>query len=87
MSVAGGEAVRVGSLVTVRLVNVTVSKGSSRNVGTLPTSMRPSVDYYGTLFFGGYLGYFKIGKDGSITARSDSAQGDYTGGVTFPVSA
>lgn len=87
MSVAGGEAVRVGSLVTVRLVNVTVSKGSSRNVGTLPTSMRPSVDYYGTLFLGGYLGYFKIGKDGSITARSDSAQGDYTGGVTFPVSA
>ena len=87
MSVVGGEAVRVGGLVTVRLVNVTISKGSSRNVGTLPTSMRPSEDYYGILFFGGYLGYFKIGKDGSITARSDSAQGNYTGSVTFPVSA
>ena len=87
VSVAGGEAVRVGGLVTVRLVNVTISKGSSRNVGTLPTSMRPSEDYYGILFFGGYLGYFKVDKEGSITARSDSAQGDYTGGVTFPVSA
>lgn len=87
VSVVGGEAVRVGGLVTVRLVNVTISKGSSRNVGTLPTGMRPSADYYGTLFFGGYLGYFKVDKEGSITAHSDSAQGNYTGSVTFPVSA
>lgn len=87
VSVVGGEAVRVGGLVTVRLVNVTISKGSSRNVGTLPTGMRPSEDYYGTLFFGGYLGYFKVDKEGSITAHSDSAQGNYTGSVTFPVSA
>lgn len=87
VSVVGGEATRVGGLVTVRLVNVTIPKSSSRRVGTLPTSMRPSVDYYGTLFFGENLGYFKIGEDGSINAYSGLVQGDYTGSATFPVTA
>ena len=87
MNIVGGEAVKVGSLVSVRLVNVTIPKGSSRNVGTLPTSMRPSVDYYGTLFCGENLGYFKIGKNGSITASSGLVNGDYTGSATFPVTA
>lgn len=87
VSVTGGEATRVGSLVTVGLVNVTLSKGSSRNLGTLPTSMRPSVDYYGTLFFNGNLGYFKIAKNGSINAYSGPYAGDYTGSITFPVTA
>lgn len=85
VSVTGGEATRVGGLVTVGLVNVTLSKGSSRNLGTLPTSMRPSVDYYGTLFFNGSLGYFKVAKNGSIYAYSGPSAGDYTGSTTFPV--
>lgn len=87
VSVTGGEATRVGGLVTVGLVNVTLSKGSSRNLGTLPTSMRPSVDYYGTLFFNGNLGYFKITTNGSIYAYSGPSAGDYTGSTTFPVTA
>lgn len=85
VSVTGGEATRVGGLVTVGLVNVTISKGSSRNLGTLPTSMRPSVEYYGTLFFNGNLGYFKVTKNGSIYAYSGPSAGDYTGSTTFPV--
>lgn len=85
--VVGGEATRVGGLVTVGLINVTLSKGSQRNLGTLPTGMRPSVDYYGTLFFNGNLGYFKIAKNGSINAYSGPSAGDYTGSATFPVNA
>ena len=87
MSIVGGEATRVGGLVTVRLVNVTIPRGSLRKVGTLPTSMRPSIDYYGTLFCGENLGYFKIGEDGSIIACSSLVQGDYTGSATFPITA
>ena len=47
--------------------------------------MRPSVDYFGALFYGANLGYFKIGKDGAIDACSGPVQGDYTGIATFPV--
>ena len=43
------------------------------------------MDYYGILFFGEYLGHFKVGADGGITAYSGPAQGDYTGNATFPV--
>lgn len=85
VTLVGGEAARVGGLVTVRLINVTISKGSPRYVGTLPTSMRPAVDYYGILFVGENLGHFKVEANGGITAYSGIVQGDYTGTVTFPV--
>lgn len=84
MSVTGGKAVKAGSLVVVSVVNVTLSSGVGRSLGTLSSGMRPSQLTVGTVNYQGKAGQLAVDAAGAVTAYSTSA-GDFSGQVAYLV--
>ena len=81
-SFTGGTAVKLGRLVVVTVENVTITSNIWRDLGTLPSSMRPSVAAYGAVTYNEHAGQIGVFSDGTVAVFS-AASGDFTGQVVY----
>ena len=80
----GWYAQRVGNMAVVSIENVTLSSGTMRTLGTVPTAFRPARAWFGALNANSSAGYASIGADGKLVAYSKSS-GDFSGQVVYAV--
>lgn len=73
----------------MQIYNVTVSAGSTTQLGSLPPEARPTATLaspraaVGAIVTDGSVGYLYVNVNGSVSAWS-STSGQYTGQVCFP---
>ena len=73
---------QLGGLVVVQVLNISLSAGATRKLGTLKP--KPQKAAVGCINVGTVSGYVKVDTDGAVTAYAGS-NGDYSGQVVFAV--
>ena len=71
---------QLGALVVVQVLNISLSAGATRKLGTLKP--KPQKAAVGCINVGTVSGYVKVDTDGVVTAYAGS-NGDYSGQVVF----
>lgn len=84
VSITGGTAVEIGSLVIVSVTNVTVTSKVGRTLGTVPSGMRPSRLMVGSINYNNNAGQITVDGDGIVSVYS-TASGDFSGQVVYTV--
>lgn len=80
----GWYAQRVGKIAIISIENVTLSSGTMRTLGTVPSAFRPARAWFGAINANSSAGYASIGADGKLVAYS-KASGDFSGQVVYTV--
>ena len=73
---------QLGGLVVVQVLNISLSAGATRKLGTL--TLKPQKAAIGCINVGTISGYVKVDTDGAVSAYAGSS-GDYSGQVVFVV--